>query len=207
VNDSTFKPFESLLNRGIRESTSATSLCERLDGRSLKICVDHVGVNILLEADDGQLRVSGGTDEAADATLTGSPPGLLRLLDTAPEAAIRDGSVRIDGDADVATDFSELLRFARPDIEEELSRIVGDPVARQLGNLARGVSAWAARARHTTARSLADYLQEESRDLPAPAEVAEFCQQVDDIANDVERAQLRLRKLIAQRSASQATAH
>ena len=41
----------------------------------------------------------------------------------------------INGDAEIAEGFQELLRAARPDLEEELSRQIGDVAAHQVGNL------------------------------------------------------------------------
>ena len=50
------------------------------------------------------------------------------------------------GDTDIAEQFRDLLRFATPDLEEELSRLVGDPLAHQAGNAARARSFIAAGA-------------------------------------------------------------
>jgi ubiquinone biosynthesis protein UbiJ len=61
--------------------------------------------------------------------------------------------------------------------------------------MARELRGWGQRARHSLARSTAEYFQEESRDLAAPAEVHEFCQQVDELANAVARAEARLNQL------------
>lgn len=189
------QPIERLLNRGIRSSTTATQLCEQLDGRALAVRVDDTGIGFRICANDGQLRVTERAGEDADAVMAGGPLSLQRLLGSDPEAAIRDGSVKISGDAEIATRFRELLKFAQPDVEEELSRLLGDPIAHQLGRMARNFESWAKRARHSLARSSAEYFQEESRDLPAPAEVQDFCQQVDELANAVARAEARLNQL------------
>jgi ubiquinone biosynthesis protein UbiJ len=41
-------------------------------------------------------------------------------------------------------------------------------------------------------RSFGEYLTEERRTLPTQTEAAEFCRDVDQVANDVERAEARL---------------
>ncbi len=76
-----------------------------------------------------------------------------------------------------------------------MSRLVGDAIAHQLGKMTKDLGSWAQRARNSLARSTVEYFQEESRDLPAPAEVHEFCQQVDELANAVARAEARLNQL------------
>ena len=193
--DSMLQPIERLLNRGIRSSTTAAQLCEQLDGRALAVRIDDTGIGMRICANGGKLRVTERATEDADAIMTGGPFSLQRLLGSDPEAAIRDGSVKISGDAEIATGFRELIKFAQPDLEEELSRLVGDSIAHQFGRMARNLGCWAERARHSLARSTAEYFQLESRDLPALAEVQEFCQQVDELANAVARAEARLKQL------------
>ena len=189
------KPIEVLLSRGIRRSTTAAQLCKQLDGRALAVRLDDTGIGLRISAEAGKLRVTARAEEDTDAIITGGLLSLQRLLGSDPETAIRDGSVKISGDAEIAAGFRELIRFAQPDLEEELSRLVGDAIAHQLGRMARELRGWGQRARHSLARSTAEYFQEESRDLAAPAEVQEFCQQVDELANAVARAEARLNQL------------
>jgi ubiquinone biosynthesis protein UbiJ len=189
------KPIEVLLSRGIRRSTTAAQLCKQLDGRALAVRLDDTGIGLRISAEAGKLRVTARAEEDTDAIITGGLLSLQRLLGSDPETAIRDGSVKISGDAEIAAGFRELIRFAQPDLEEELSRLVGDAIAHQLGRMARELRGWGQRARHSLARSTAEYFQEESRDLAAPAEVHEFCQQVDELANAVARAEARLNQL------------
>jgi len=47
-------------------------------------------------------------------------------------------AVRIRGDAEIAGRYRELFALARPDLEEELSRLVGDMPARRLSQFAKG---------------------------------------------------------------------
>ena len=86
----------------------------------------------------------------------------------------------------------ELLDWARPDWEEELSRHVGDVAAHQLGNLVRGGLAWMQQAADTLTRDAGEYLKEESRDLPTRYEVDRFLDDVDRLAADLGRAEARV---------------
>lgn len=185
---------EALINRGIDRSVSAATLCEALQGRRLAVRVDPPGVEITLTAMGGRVHVAADR-EAADATITGTPLGLRRLLGPDPQAAIRDRVVEIRGDGEIAERFNALLRMARPDFEEELSHIVGDAAAHQLGNVARDFAGWAEKVAETFARSLSEYLREERRDLPTRTETEELLADVDALSNDVARAEARLTRL------------
>ena len=127
---------------------------------------------------------------------------MLRLAGPAPEAALRGGAVHIEGDAEVAQTFSELLKQARPDLEEELSRVIGDVAAHQVGNVARSALGFARRAADTFAQNVAEYLQEEGRDVPSRTEADEFVTGVDRLRDDVDRLEARL-QLLERKAASE----
>ncbi len=190
-----FRPLELLINRGIGLSSTAQAMAAALDGKALDVRLDDTPLAIRLTARDGQMRVTPIGEMTAAATLAGSPLAMIRLLGGDPQALIREGDVRMTGDTDVANQFRDLLHMARPDLEDELSKFVGDPVAHQLGNLARGFADWGARAAGSLSRSVGEYLTEERRTLPTRPEAQEFFKDVDRLANDVERAEARLNRL------------
>jgi ubiquinone biosynthesis protein UbiJ len=99
------------------------------------------------------------------------------------------------GDTDVANQFRDLLHMARPDLAEELARLVGDPLAHQFGNLARGFADFSLRTAESLSRSVGEYFTEERRTLPTRMEVEEFFSDVDRVTNDVERAEARVARL------------
>jgi len=190
-----FRPVELLINRGIGLSSTARAMAVALEGQALDVQLDNTPLALRLAARDGQVRVTATGDGQAAATLAGSPLAMLRLLGGDPQALIREGDVRVTGDTDIANQFRDLLHMARPDLEEELSRLLGDPVAHQIGNLARGFADWGVRAAGSLSRSVGEYLTEERRTLPTRPEAEEFYREVDAVANDVERAEARLNRL------------
>ncbi len=196
LSSAAFRPIELLINRGIGLSSTARAMAVALDGESLDVRLDGTPLRLRLSATDGQVRVTAATGEAAaSATLAGSPLAMLRLLGGDPQALIRAGDVRMTGNTDAANQFRDLLHMARPDLEEELSKLIGDPVAHQLGNLARGIAGWGTRAAESVSRSFGEYVTEERRTLPTRPEVEEFYREVDRVTNDVERAEARLNVL------------
>jgi ubiquinone biosynthesis protein UbiJ len=192
--DPLYQPIAALLNRGIRESESAQALCRELEGRSLAVRVEPPGIRLRIAIEADSASCGPDEDDAADVTLTTSLGGLNRILTGDSAAAIRAGDARLAGDAAIAENFQALLNFARPDPEEALSRLVGDVTAHQLGQAARGLALWARDAADSFSRSLTEYLQEERRDLPTRVEMQEFLDEVDRLANDVERATARVRR-------------
>jgi ubiquinone biosynthesis protein UbiJ len=103
--------------------------------------------------------------------------------------------VRIEGDAEVAQRFRELLAVARPDVEEELALVLGDVAAHRIGRFARGVLQWGRAATDSLATNVVEFLQEEGRDLPTRVETEEFLAGVDRLRDDAERFEARLARL------------
>jgi ubiquinone biosynthesis protein UbiJ len=194
------RPFEALLNRGLAQSATAAAIAAELDGRSLALRIDGLSMVVRLAVAGGRASLATG-DAATDVTIGGPPLALLRLLATDPQALFRDGELRLEGSTDLATKFRDLLHFAAPDLEDEIARVVGDPVAHQLGEFARSLRAFAGRAVESVSRSVGEYLTEERRSLPARLEVEEFAEAVDELAAAVDRAEARLALLAARREA------
>ena len=190
-----FRPFELLVNRGLAQSTSAQALARGLEGRILGLAIDGTPLDLRLKVSAGRISLALPDGAAPDATLSGTLLGLARLLRDDPQAAVREGAVRMTGDTDIAGRFRDLLRFAAPDLEEELARLLGDPLARQLGNAARAVGTWGSYAGRSVARSVADYLQDEARVVATGSELRTFAAAVDTLANDVARSEARVARL------------
>jgi ubiquinone biosynthesis protein UbiJ len=102
---------------------------------------------------------------------------------------------QVRGDAEVAAAFRELLSLARPDFEEELSRTIGDLAARRIGLLARETLSWTRQFARSFGENIAEYLQEESRDLVSKPELEEFMRGVDELREAGDRIAARLKRL------------
>ena len=184
-----------LLNRNVAMSTQAQALAQRLEGRSLAVHVEGLPLRVLASIDSGQFTLSTAADETADATVSGTPLSLLSLIGTDARVRLRSSPVTINGDAEIAEGFQELLRAARPELEEELSRHIGDVAAHQVGNVLRGLTGWGRNAAATFAANVGEYLQEEGRDLVTRTEMDEFLREVDEQRESADRLEARVAQL------------
>ena len=189
----------NLLNRGLPRSGRARQLCAELAGRSLALEVRGLAT-LRIESNGVTLSVTQSTAEA-DARLTVGPLGLLALMGADAQRALQRGDATIAGDAEVAGKFRELAWLLRPDPEEELSLVLGDVPAHQLGRLARGALEWGRGAARSAWRNGADYLSHERADLVPRREGEQFLRGVDALREDVDRAAARLEQLSARRAA------
>jgi ubiquinone biosynthesis protein UbiJ len=186
------QPLAGILNRNIEESTPARELCRRLDGKVVAFQVRDTVFAAYISIQDGTILFATESDADPDVIVTGS---LVSLALMASEDSIRDGSLELSGDAATAQSFQLLLQHAKPDIEEELSGVIGDAAAHSIGEFARGVGRWARETRSIMGENIREYLQEESRDVPSRYEVERFTQNLNKLRDDVERLAARINRL------------
>jgi ubiquinone biosynthesis protein UbiJ len=193
--EAALRPVAVILNRNIRETTSARELCDKLDGTVVAVRVRNTALTAWFLVNDGALEVTADFNGQPDVLISGSLLTLARMGRTSGLAALRDGSLELTGDAHQAERFQRLLSLAKPDVEEELSGVVGDVAAHRLGEIARGVGAWGRNAGATMGANIREYLQEESRDVPGRYEVERFTREVGTLRDDVERLAARIERL------------
>ncbi|MDD5411976.1 MAG: SCP2 sterol-binding domain-containing protein, partial [Methylobacter sp.] len=131
-----------------------------------------------------------------DTRLTGSAWALgLMGLSSKPMRSIFSGEVKIEGDMDTGRKFQELFAKLDIDLEEKLSHVTGDIIAHKIGWFFRAGQSWGKDSIETFRLNAAEFLQEETRDLPAGPEADIFYAQVDQLRTDLDRLQSRIERL------------
>ena len=185
---------EAAFNRNIAASNEAKSLAHRLEATSLRIEINGMA-RVRASVLNGRLALLADDDSPADARIEGSAPALLQSMRSSRPVLDKGSSLKVSGDAEIANLYRGLLAAARPDLEEEMSRWIGDMPSRHLSQVLRSVRTWARRARRTAGENIAEYLQEEGRDLVTPVEMQEFLASVDETREAVDRIEARIRIL------------
>jgi ubiquinone biosynthesis protein UbiJ len=193
--DALLRPIASLLDKTIAETTPARELCAALDGTVASIRLRHSALAVTFRIGADRVALESGVAADPDIAISGSLPALARMASSGDTDPVRDGSVELLGDAETAAAFQRLLRYARPDPEEQVARVFGDAVAHSAGQAVRGASDWARAARTTMTANLREYLQEEGRNVPSRWEAERFAQEVDRLRDDVERLAAHIDRL------------
>lgn len=186
------------VSRAVRDSSRARELCARLDGRS--VCIEITGSpwRVQLEGRALQLQarlLSADSAEPADARIEGSAVTLLGALGEAQRGLLQSGSLRIEGDAEVAQACSELLQMLRPDIEEVLGRRVGPVSAHLLWRGARAAWTQGSALLRDQSRNAADWLAHERRALVPAPEAEHRYRQIEAAREQLDRLEARVRAL------------
>jgi len=167
-----------------------------LDGRIIALHLRIPEITVMLRVADGRIDMVRDPDLQPDTVLHGTPLGMARLgLGSDTAGTLFSGEVEITGDIETGQAFRAILDGMDIDWEEQVSRVTGDVVAHQLGNLARKAGAWLRHGGQTLEQDIGEYLQEESRVLPSRIEIENFIADVGMTAMAVERLEARLQRL------------
>ncbi len=188
---------ETAFNRYLALDPEAFTRLANMEGKIIAIEIKGLNESLYLFPGDDGIMVLSDFDGDADTTLSGTPLALAKLsLSEDAAAVLFSGDVTITGDTRLGHQFKKILAQVNIDWEEQLSRVVGDITAHQIGNALRGFGQWFDRSKHAMELDVGEYLQEESRLLPAKAEIDRFIHQVDELRESVDRLQARVQKLI-----------
>lgn len=186
------------LNSYLRLDGDTLQRLSTLTGKVIAIELRGLDLTFYLLPHEAGIRIKGAHEGVSDALLSGTPLSLVRLgIDKHEKGTLFGGEVEIRGDIELGQRFKAILDGIDIDWEEHLSRISGDVIAHQMGNMARGIVAWGRNTLETVSRDVAEYLHEESRDLPTRGEVGEFLGNVDTLRLDVDRLDARVQRLHA----------
>jgi len=141
-----------------------------------------VGADGLLQASDGEPNVTIELNPRAVPSAMNDPSGMLR-------------DAQVTGDAELAQALSQVASRLRPDLEEDLSRFIGDAAAVRVVAALRTASEQASDTGQRLARNVADYLAGEKRVLVSKLPMDEFAAEVTELAQAVEALADRLGRL------------
>ena len=78
-----------------------------------------------------------------------------------------------------------------------LAKLVGDGVAYELEQRGKNIGEWSKDTAQSLSLSVSEYLQEESRDVVTGTELTLFNDTVDQLRDDVDRLQARIKLLLS----------
>ena len=187
---------ELALNQYIALDEDVSLFLNPLVGKVIAINIQPFNETIYLCPTTDNIQVLETYLPEVDSTISGtlSALGLMGLSST-PMRSIFNGEVSITGDTDTAHKFQQLFDKLDIDLEEKLSSFTGDIVAHKIGNFFRSGQNWTAESIESFKLNTKEFLQEETRDLPAGSEADILYHQIDEIRSDFDRLSARIDQL------------
>lgn len=187
------------LNRALALDADAAQRLTRLEGRTLAIALRGRRWRLFAVVRGGRLEV-GRVPAAADVTISGSPADFIALARANQRGEMLGaGRVEIQGDLAIAQEVQGLLSELDLDWEGWLAVHLGDITAHRIGRAVRGALAFGEKTARRFELDIAEYLRHELMILPQREEVERYGRAVFDLADAVDRAEARLRRLVSRR--------
>jgi ubiquinone biosynthesis accessory factor UbiJ len=185
------------INHVLRGNPWALERLQRYASRTARL--ECPPVTMALQVMPGGELALAPRDAVPDLVVKVTPGLALRFLAHDPAAWTE---AQVTGDTEMAAAIDHIWRNIRWDVEEDLSKVVGDAAAHRLVRGAASLQQWGAQTADNVARSMAEYWTEERPLVAGAADLAQFNQDVDDLRNDVARLEKRLELMARQPSAS-----
>lgn len=184
-------PALAAINHVLGQADWAREKLAAFAGRSARVVMPPFDANIVV-LDNGYLSSPADDQTQADVTINlpaSSPLLLLQGLPTLMRA------VKLSGSVDFAEALSFVIRNLKWDVEEDLSKVVGDIAAHRLVDGAKRFGTWNASAAQNLAGNFAEYFTEEQPLIAQSAAIADFSREVDRLRDDVARLEKRVARL------------
>ncbi|WP_445368072.1 ubiquinone biosynthesis accessory factor UbiJ [Methylomonas sp. BW4-1] len=189
---------ETALNRYLALDDHIEQYLTPMAGKVIALHVTSFDSSLYLCPTTQGMQILESYPGTVDATLSGSLSALgLMGLSATPMRSLFKGEVRIDGDAQVARRLQRLFEKLDINLESKIARYTGDAFAQRLGQLFRGSRDWTQHTLTTFRLNLEEFLQEETRELPAKSEAELFFRDIDTCRSDCDRLDARLARLEA----------
>jgi ubiquinone biosynthesis protein UbiJ len=183
-------PAASALNHVLRSAPLAMERLRKHAGRTAAFHVGPVTLAFTIQTTGEVAAAIPGAARDLDARLS---PFLLLRLAAHEEAAFRE--IEMQGDMVLGQDISFLARNLTWDVEDDLSRVVGDIAAHRIVAAARGAREWGRDASLRVAQGAAEYWTEESPLIATRVKIDSFVVGVAELRDAVERLAKRVEKL------------
>jgi ubiquinone biosynthesis protein UbiJ len=187
---------EAALNKYLSLDQNSGEFLAPLAGKVIAVTITPFNETLYLCPSSDAIQLLDYSPEPPDTQLTGSVFALgLMGLSSKPMRAVFSGEVTIVGDMNTGRKFQELFAKLDINLERQLAQYTGDTVAHNISRFFRAGQDWSKESVETFKLNASEFLQEETRDLPAGPEVDIFYAQVDELRTDFDRLQSRVERL------------
>lgn len=177
---------EKILTQLISMDPHAEQRLSRLKGKQLSFRIRELRLTLVITATENTLLFN-QHNEAVDCAITTDLASLRQLRDPSQlTRLIKQDALQIDGDIQIAQQFSYFLQQLDPDWQQALSRYVGDSLAHKISySIAQGQQYLLTKSQQLN-QLTTELAQDELLLTPTSDELVQFSHQVSELSARVE---------------------
>lgn len=168
----------------------------KIDGQVIHICLTNPEIDLFIIPQAQQLAVQSFYDGTSNTQVAGKPSDFLELmLAKDPASALINGNITVKGSASALIELQKIFKNTQLDWEFELSKIVGDIAAHEIGKVVAGSKLWFKQQRPKLDAQLKELVYNEARLLASRDDIKRFCNDVDDLSARLDRLEARIKSI------------
>jgi len=187
---------ETALNRYLALDINKEDLLIPLKGKIIALIVQPFNETLYLCPTGDSIQIIDQTVTPPDTTISGSVWALgLMGISAKPMRSVFSGEIKIEGDIHTGKLFQALFKKLDIDLEGLLAQYTGEDLANRISQFFRSGQEWGKETIETFKLNTTEFLQEETRELPAKPEIDIFFQEVDGLRTAQDRLESRIERL------------
>ncbi|ESS67933.1 sterol-binding domain-containing protein [Methyloglobulus morosus KoM1] len=187
---------ETALNRYLALDNNKEDLLIPLKGKVIALTILPFNETLYLCPTSDSIQIIDQITGQPDTTISGSAWALgLMGISAKPMRSVFSGEIKIEGDIQTGKQFQAVFKKLDIDLEGLMAQYTGHDIASKISQFFRSGQKWGKETIETFKLNAAEFLQEETRDLPAEPEIELFYRDVDTLRNDSDRLECRIERL------------
>jgi len=162
-----------------------------IDHKNKVVVIEISGLKLIFKIDENGLLHSVNESEKFDCIIKLTVNDFITQLTTK-----NNSNVSIKGDLELANQISQVLRKIEWDIEDDLSKYIGDIPAIQTTKVLKKIITNSQKNLGNITGALLEYWQEENKILTKKRNIEIFNSEVDKIVEDTERLEAKINIII-----------
>lgn len=193
-------PIEFAINQFVKSDLHLQSIVQKFDDQLLEIHTTSPNAYICIHFANSGIRLSAISSDdlgvIATASVSAKATSLLSLLfSTSDSTALSNPELEISGDAHFVHAIFQSLNNLDLRWDDILAPWLGDHSTHLVKTSSDSINQWSRQSRASISATVSDYLNEESRLLPARARLDQFNDRMDELKLRIDRAKARIQRL------------
>ncbi len=186
---------EKISRRLIALDPACQPALQRLQAKQLSVTLRDLKLTLVISASQDALLFN-QHNEATDCHISADLSTLRQLRDPSQlTRLIKADALQIEGDLQVAQQFSQFIQQLSPDWQLALSQYVGDALAYKLSNTLNQIQRYLQQKGQQLAQLHVELAQDELLLTPSRSETEQFAQQLSQLQARVELLRRQLNRL------------
>lgn len=192
------KALETAINHALSLDENITQKMTPFRGKVIEIIIAPLEITFFITFTPTGLNLIDNYEGPPNTIIHSTPLGLIRLsfLPASEARSLFNKKIRLSGDIELGEQIKRLFDELDIDWESHLAHFTGDVAAYQISSIVKKGLDFQRGLTKTIQRSLTEYIQEEVRLFPTGEELNDFFNDVDYLAQDIERLEAQIKLLV-----------